>query len=349
MLLGSFITNDLFHVNKAEILKKVRHSTEFSFSFILLLIGSSIVCTLGLLLNSTPIVIGGMIISPMMWPLMQTSIGVAYGRSSYVRQAFLLLVFSIVASLTASVLITFLSPIKLLNPEILSRTYPTLLDLIVAIVAGGVAALAISQPKISESLAGVAIATSLMPPLCVSGIGLALMRPDIFLGSFLLFLANVISIIFISIIVYLLLGLRAKNDPVFAKRATFTLFMALVVVSIPLFLLLKKYTFEVQIYSVSDKILHRSFSEISDSIYISSIDTSVPSFFSKDREVSVSAQVLVPDSIEITFDVQQKIQSELSEALNSDVNFSLLLQRSLGVTSKKASEVSKKGHYCRRH
>ncbi|QQS44203.1 DUF389 domain-containing protein [Candidatus Roizmanbacteria bacterium] len=96
--------------------------------------------------------------------------------------------------------------------EILTRTQPTLLDIVIALSAGTVAAFAIVQKRISSSLAGVAIATSLMPPLCVGGIGLALLNPKIASGGLLLFIANVVSIIFVSIFVFRIVGIETHGS-----------------------------------------------------------------------------------------------------------------------------------------
>lgn len=218
--------NDIKQVNEAQLFNKIQVNTNFSVSYIALLVGSSIICTLGLLLNAAPVVIGGMIIAPLMWPLLKISIGISYERAFYIRQAVVLLFYSLLIAFVSSFLITLISPVKLINAEILARTTPTLLDIIVALAAGGVAALAITQPRISESLAGVAIATSLMPPLSVSGIGLALLNYTTFTGALLLFFANVVSIIFISILIFTLIGVKRHTGNTLRRKGfTFTAIM----------------------------------------------------------------------------------------------------------------------------
>ncbi|PJE61587.1 DUF389 domain-containing protein, partial [Candidatus Roizmanbacteria bacterium CG10_big_fil_rev_8_21_14_0_10_39_12] len=138
-----------------------------STSYVVLLIASSVICTLGLLQDSPAIVIGGMIISPLMWPLMKISAGISLARRNYISSALFLLLISIAISLASALLITLISPLKVLNVEILSRTQPTLIDIFIALAVGVVAALAVVLKKVSANLAGVAIAASLMPPLCV--------------------------------------------------------------------------------------------------------------------------------------------------------------------------------------
>lgn len=338
MLLGSYLVNDFNRINKTEILKKVRDSTRFSFSFITLLIGSSIVCTLGLLLNSTAVVIGGMIISPLMWPLMQTSIGVSYGRTTYIRRALIVLVVATLIALVTSVLITFVSPIKIVNSEILSRTNPTLIDIVIALVAGGVAALAITQPKISESLAGVAIATSLMPPLCVSGIGMALMLTKVFWGGLLLYFTNIVSIIFVSVIVFIWLGLKTREEDGFQKRALGLTAFILLIIAIPLFILLRQVSFDSIAFSRAENSLERELADISEGIFISDLDVVVQD----ESSVVVEAEILVPDDVQISYEDRQNIQAALVQELNAQVDLKLRLQNTVSILSQSDIENNQK-------
>lgn len=330
MQLGSYVINDFRKINKTEILKKVRDSTTFSFSFIILLIGSSVVCTLGLLLNSTAVVIGGMIISPLMWPLMQTSLGISYGRSEYIRRALLVLFVATAVSLLTAILITFVSPLKIINAEILARTNPTLIDIVIAMVAGGVAALAITQPKISESLAGVAIATSLMPPLCVSGIGLALLNMKVFYGGLLLYSTNIVSIVFISVLAFLWLGVKSNAEENFQKRALGVTALLLLIIAIPLFIILRQVSFSTIAYSKAEAVLNRQFASISEGIFVSSLNVSPRD----DDTVLVEAEVLVPDDVPLTFSERQLIQSALERELSRKVDLRLRLQNTISLLSK---------------
>lgn len=341
-LIDLHFVNDVQQIGEAKILQKIQVNTHFSFSFIALLIGSSIVCTLGLLLNAPPVIIGGMIISPLMWPLVKISLGVSYGRAWYIRQAITLLFFSIVITFISSSLITFISPIKLINGEILARANPTLLDIVVALVAGAIAALAITQPRISESLAGVAIATALMPPLCVSGIAAALSNYPIFIGSFLLFNANIISIIFISVLVFLFVGVKSKADSTLRKRGVIFIGVILFITAIPLFFFLKNYSFQTFAYSKVQEILRKSFKEISPSIYIESVKTDVSPKGSSN--ILIEAQVYLPEDLTIDYQQQQKIIDSLEKALGRKVDLNLRLQRTISIISQKdrIHEISKK-------
>ena len=324
--------NDVNQIQSTKILEKVQVNSHFSLSFIILLTGSTIVCTLGLLLNAPSVVIGGMIISPLMWPLMKISLGISYEKALYIKQAMIVLILSIIIAFASSFLITVISPIKLINGEILARTTPTLLDVIVALVAGGIATLAITQPRISESLAGVAIATSLLPPLCVSGIGLAVLDYSTFWGGLILFLANVISIIFISIITFSFIGIRRESDTALRNKGFLFTAIMLLVTAIPLFFFLKSYSFKIVAYHKVQEILHKSLIQLSPSIYIDSVKTTLQP--SVGNNILIEAEVWLPEDLTVDYKQQQKIVENLERSLGKKVDLHLRLQRTISIISQ---------------
>jgi len=324
--------NDIKQVHGEEVINKVQEHTRFSSSFIVLLVASSVICTLGLLLNTAPIIIGGMIISPLMWPLMKISLGITYGRSLFLRRAVVVLVISVSISFISAMIITFFSPVKLINSEILSRTVPTLLDLIVAIAAGTVAALAIIRPRISESLAGVAIATSLTPPLCVSAIGLALFDLQIFTGGYILFLANVVSILFISSMIFLFTGAKSHRRSLLRRQGIVFLAVLLISLTIPLFYFLQNYSFKAVDYRIVQKILTSHLKEISPSSRVREIKTDIST--KEKKALYVEAVVFLPGETTISYDQQQAIARDLEIQLKKPIDLQLFLQRSISIASE---------------
>ena len=182
---------------------------------------ASTIATFGLLSDSAPAIIGAMIIAPLMAPIMSLTFGVVV----FDRQMILRSVLSIVSGVVLVVVFAYASIIllglRIAGPEILSRISPTLIDFGVAMAAGGAAAFAYTRRSIMNSIAGVAIAVALVPPLAVTGIGLALGREtstevglslteiglvsggvSIARGSFLLFLTNLIGIVAVGIAVF---------------------------------------------------------------------------------------------------------------------------------------------------
>lgn len=330
-----YFINDLRDVDINTIYQKIGLNTHFSASYILLLFASTIVCTLGLLLNAQAVIIGGMIISPLMWPLMKVAVGVSGARRSLVHQALVLLLFSLVFSLASAYLITIISPLKVVNDEILQRTTPTLLDIIIALAAGGIAALGIMQTKVSDSIAGVAIATSLMPPLCVAGIGIALANQEIFAGGFLLFVTNVISIIFIATLLFTFNGVRSAGSSTFKRQSFGVITLVLLVTSIPLFLFLKNTTFKTQAYQQIQTVLNREFAQISPSSYVQNVKTNVQMSLPGQRPtVTIDADILIPEDISIDYQVQQRIISELENTLQANVELQLKIQKTISLVSE---------------
>jgi len=256
------IIDDIHKVDRHDTLVTLKENSILSLSYVILLVSSTVICTLGLLLDSPAIVIGGMIISPLMWPMLKISAGISLARKNYISQALFLFLISVLISLVSAFAITIISPIKVLNTEILSRTAPTLLDVFVALAAGTVAALAVVQKKVSSSLAGVAIAASLMPPLCVGGIGLALLSFQTALGGLLLFIANVVSIIFVSIFVFRIVGVEIHGRSDLQSRGIIFVALMLLITSLPLFILLKNYSFEASSYLKTQQVLKTTLADI---------------------------------------------------------------------------------------
>jgi uncharacterized hydrophobic protein (TIGR00271 family) len=174
--------------------------------FIVLLAGSTVIATFGLFQNSAAVIIGAMIIAPLMRPLVALSLATITADTALFRRAMLTLVVgSITGLFIATVMASFLRSLEL-SPEILGRTHPTLLDLGVALVAGAIGAYCQTNQKLADSLAGVAIAVALVPPLSVVGIGLALNEVSIWSGAALLYATNLIGITLAGSLVFLLMG-----------------------------------------------------------------------------------------------------------------------------------------------
>ncbi|WP_189436672.1 DUF389 domain-containing protein [Pseudovibrio japonicus] len=189
--------------------------------FFLMLGLSGIIATLGMIANSAPTIIGAMIIAPLMSPIVSVAFGLAF-------MDLRLILISIFSIFTGTLLVIFIAymgieviGVRIVGTEVLSRASPSMLDLGVALAAGCAAAFAQTRPSITNSIAGVAIAVALVPPLAASGIGLSLGAKatsetglslgefglysggyDIAAGAFLLFLTNLIGIIVIGTLVF---------------------------------------------------------------------------------------------------------------------------------------------------
>lgn len=159
-----------------------------------ILIFAILIACVGLNMNSTAVIIGAMLISPLMGPIL----GIGYGLATYefnlFRRALVNFGFAVVSSLLASTLYFMISPISEAHSELLARTQPNIYDVIIALVGGLAGVIAISSKQKGNVIPGVAIATALMPPLCTAGYGLATGAWNYFFGAFYLFAINTVFI-----------------------------------------------------------------------------------------------------------------------------------------------------------
>jgi uncharacterized hydrophobic protein (TIGR00271 family) len=206
------------------VIDEVTPSASPGFDFFLLVVLSCSIATLGLITDSPAVIIGAMLIAPLMSPLIGIGLASITGNTTLLRNALsallrgALLAVALATIMTlANNLIPFFS-IQTLPNEVLARTRPSPIDLVIALAGGVAAAYAMTQPNISAALPGVAIATALMPPLCTIGIGIALSRWDVAGGATLLFITNAVTIAFASVLVFFLRGfsssLRIKNHTI---------------------------------------------------------------------------------------------------------------------------------------
>lgn len=182
------------------------------------------IATLGLVLNSPAVIIGAMLISPLMGGILANGLALAAGDVILAMRALINLILSCFVAISFAMILVSLLPFKEVTSEILARTRPNILDLVVALFSGAVGSVAIcKEPKgVATSIPGVAIAVALMPPLCVVGYGMGIALNVNFTNGFriasgggLLFFTNLVAITFTAMLVFL--GLHIDNNQVRAK------------------------------------------------------------------------------------------------------------------------------------
>lgn len=165
------------------------------------LLASCLIASIGLNTNSTAVIIGAMLISPLMGPILGLGFGMAVASRRMIRSSIQNLFFAISISLIVASLYFLISPFQNATPEILARTAPNLLDLLVAIAAAFAGVVAMNSNSLAGAVPGVAIATAIMPPLCASAYGIAHGDWKIAGGAFYLFFVNAFAI---AVVAYLL-------------------------------------------------------------------------------------------------------------------------------------------------
>ena len=180
--------------------------SNININYIVLILGACVIATLGLLSNSTAVIIGAMIIAPLMLPIRGLAFGSLEGNVLLFRKGLTAILVGTLLAITLAFFVGYLVRLPEFGSEIISRSQPTLLDLGIAVAAGGISGFAKVQPKISESLAGTAIAVALMPPICVIGLGLAQANWPLSLGATLLYLTNLLGITLSCMLTFLITG-----------------------------------------------------------------------------------------------------------------------------------------------
>ncbi len=220
-------------------LARVARDARLDGNFLLLMTLSSAVATLGLLQGSTAVVIGAMLISPLMGPIIGLGFAVATIDSALVKRSLLTLAAGTGLAILVAAALIWLSPMRDVTDELRARTEPTLLDLAIAVV-GGIAGVYAVMRRLSGTMVGVAIATALVPPLSTIAFGLVTSRPDFALGASLLFLTNTLAIAFAATVVARLNRFGPSLTPQHTAMQAVALFAVLGMLSVPLALSLNR-------------------------------------------------------------------------------------------------------------
>jgi uncharacterized hydrophobic protein (TIGR00271 family) len=202
----------LSETDKIATYSNLRRSSRADTDFYVMLILSTAIAALGLLLNSAAIVIGAMIIAPLMAPLIATGLGVVQGDGRLLRISLQTVVLGAIVSVTVAAIVGFVLPGQVVTPQIEARGQPSLLDLLVALFSGAAGAYAVSRKSVANTVAGVAIAVALVPPLASAGLGVALRDYTIAGGATLLFLTNFAAIGASSSLIFLWMGFKPETD-----------------------------------------------------------------------------------------------------------------------------------------
>ncbi len=234
---------------RALVLASVARDARLDKKFLLLITLSAAIATLGLLQSSAPVVIGAMLVSPLLGPIMGIGFGLATLESNLIKRSLVTMAAGMAVAILVAMVLIWLSPIRDVTPEVRARTQPTLLDLGVAVV-GGIAGVYAIMRKLSGVMVGVAIATALVPPLSTIGFGLATGRFDFAVGAALLFLTNTLAIAFAATIIARFNRFGPSLTPQHTAMQVAGIVVTLGILSIPLALTLNSLAGEVRARSV---------------------------------------------------------------------------------------------------
>ncbi len=197
--------------SQTETSNEIKQNVVFKGANLWILIFAIMVASVGLDVNSTAVVIGAMLISPLMGPIMGIGLGVGTNDFELIINALKNLGIAVLISVLTSALYFWISPLDEAQSELLARTSPTLWDVLIALFGGFAGIVAGSRKEKSTAIPGVAIATALMPPLCTAGFGLATTQWTYFIGALYLFLINSVFITLATYIIVRALRFRPKE------------------------------------------------------------------------------------------------------------------------------------------
>ena len=224
------LAHDQAHPDKID--AAIRANTRVSGTNMWVLMFAIAVASIGLNVNSTAVVIGAMLISPLMGPIVGMGYGAAVGDTALIRQAARNIIVFIAISLVTATLYFLLTPLKEAQSELLARTQPTLWDVLIAFFGGSAGIVALTRKEGGNAIPGVAIATALMPPLCTAGYGLAHGNWHYFFGAFYLFAINCVFIAFSTLLFSKLLKLPRRGLVSETKRRLHRIIITAVVLAV---------------------------------------------------------------------------------------------------------------------
>lgn len=218
-----------------EVVAQISDGVDFHGATLWVLIFAIFIASLGLNVNSTAVIIGAMLISPLMGPIIGMGLAVGIADLKLFKRALTnYLIKTVISVVTATIYFT-ISPITEAQSELLARTSPTLYDVLIALFGGAAGILAISTKSKNNVIPGVAIATALMPPLCTAGYGLAVSNTSYFFGAFYLYFINTVFIAFTTCIGVRLLHFHRKKfvDREKMKRVNYYIISIVIITMLP--------------------------------------------------------------------------------------------------------------------
>ena len=223
---------------KDKVLENVVSNISFRGSNLWILACAIIIASIGLNVNSTAVIIGAMLISPLMGPIVGAGFALGTYNFSLLKKSFKNLLIATFVSLTVSAIYFYVSPFKDVQSELLARTAPNIYDVLIAFFGGLVGVIAITRVEKGNPIPGVAIATALMPPLCTAGFGLATFNFSYFFGAFYLYTINCFFICIATFFVVKFLQYPSSIiDNKYEKRIRYGISILIIVMIVPSFYL----------------------------------------------------------------------------------------------------------------
>lgn len=317
-------------IDQAAVIEKRRQDCALSERYLFMTAMSAGIAVIGLLQSSTAVVIGAMLLSPLMGPIMGLGFALAIGDFQWLKQSVKSLGWGCLMAVILCAFLVFFSPIKTITPEIAARTQPNLFDLFVALFSGMAGAYAMIRGR-ADAIVGVAIATALMPPLAVVGFGFASLNWTVFSGALLLFITNLVTIALTAWGMAKLFGFRSSLSERQTQAQNIVIIAVFMLLVVPLALSLNRIVWESNAQRiVRDEIME----EFQREGRLSDLEIAFAT-----TPIAINATMLTPN---LRADAQEGIELALESRLRREIDLSLT-QFQVGTSSSAAerAEIAK--------
>ena len=312
-------------VDQAEVIERRREDCLMSERYLFMTAMSAGIAVLGLLLSSPAVVIGAMLLSPLMGPIMGLGFALSIGDYQWLKQSARSLAWGTVIAVGLTGALVYLSPIQTITPEIAARTQPNLFDLFIALFSAMAGAYAMIRGR-EGTIVGVAIATALMPPLATVGFGLATLNWTVFSGALLLYVTNLITIALTAWGMARLYGFKTTLSQRQSQFQNFVIVAVFIGLAVPLGLSLIRIAEETNAQRVARN-------EILESFPARTLLDDLKLDFGEER-ITIDATVLTP---RLNPDAETRTERALSQQLGRPVELNLL-QYQVGTSASAAEQ-----------
>ncbi|RJR16312.1 MAG: TIGR00341 family protein [Nitrospiraceae bacterium] len=320
VLVRKWVQSRVAEINHAAVIKDIYSEVAVTAGYFVTLTLANLIALSGLINNSAPVIIGAMLISPLMGPILSFGFAFITGEEVVLQKAVRKITMSVVLTIVVAALASVVSPLQEITSEIASRTKPNIYDLAIAFLSGTAGAVAICTKKNYLTIVpGVAIATAVIPPLSVTGFGFGIGSLSIAFGGFLLFFTNFVAIIIATCAVFYFYGFKpsmiTEADVAYLKKRVILLAVVLFIISIPLIYTLHKSISEIGTHKQISVLLKQELDREKES------KLQTFSYIEKDDVLEISAVV---NTVEYIKDPDiEDIERDISAALETVVKLNL--------------------------
>jgi uncharacterized hydrophobic protein (TIGR00271 family) len=294
------ITNLTDHIDVMATIASIKQNIDFRGPNVWILAFAVIVASVGLNVNSVPVIIGAMLISPLMGPIMGVGMSISINDSKLLQRSLKNLLIMVAISLLASFTYFLISPLHLEEPtELLARTQPTIFDVFIALFGGLAGIVESARKEKGTVIAGVAIATALMPPLCTAGYGLANAEWGYFIGAFYLFFINSFLIALATFLMtrYMKFPVVKFNDPVKQRHVNRIIIIFSTITLIPSIIMAWTVINENRFDYAADKLI-KEYSSAFENTKLMDAEKNYHVFDSSELKISIIGQPLTAFQVE---------------------------------------------------